>query len=263
MAYRLYAELGHTNLHVGYWQEGWAADFRVRTRDVWGGGAWERRCWRIFNENPPPDAICDGGLLCASRSDPKSFRKALSAAAGAHLRLLGSEVKLDLPVAYDDPSTFGPDRLLAAFSAQEHVGAPYVVFDAGTCITCDAVSAAGRVEPLAIAPGLNVLLAGMESSVPRLTEALEGLDAAGVQAPPGPAASTRECIRLGIRGELLGMLRELVSAAREAVGGGHEVPVVVTGGDGELVAALLGPPARHLPMLALDGLRLLDQRARP
>ena len=64
----------------------------------------------------------------------------------------------------------------------------------------------------------------------------------------------------GIAAAFVGAADRLIAAGLEVLGE-PGAPVVLTGGDARLLACLLDRPARLEPMLALEGLRLLDDRS--
>ena len=123
-----------------------------------------------------------------------------------------------MPVAYDHPETYGQDRLLAAYGASELHGRPCIVLDAGTCVTCDAVPTEGGIHPIAIAPGLQTLMAGMGCAAPQLRAAIASGDPRSVADAPRGARSTDDCIRFGLRSQLAGMCHECIAAACDVLG---------------------------------------------
>ena len=260
MAYRIYAELGNTNLHAGIWQDGWVHDCRFTAAPLLSEDAWAEAIRCIVRDAGQPTDGCESVLLCASTPRRTALLEGIRKALRVTPRLLGWDLTLAMPVAYDDPPSFGQDRLLAAFAAAELVGRPCIVIDAGSCITCEAVTPDGEVLPIAVAPGLRPSCSALDQVTPHLAAASEGLDSAEIAAAALPARCTRDSIAQGLHCQLAGLAAALAAAGRRALHTQGEVAVVVTGGDGSLLAELIGPSARLEPLLALSGLRSLDER---
>ncbi|MFW5868048.1 MAG: pantothenate kinase, partial [Armatimonadota bacterium] len=68
---------------------------------------------------------------------------------------------------------------------------------------------------------------------------------------------TAENLALGLAASMRGTVNELVAAMCEEIG---EAPVIATGGDAELAAALGASFDRVEPRLVLEGLRVVDER---
>jgi type III pantothenate kinase len=254
---RLYLCLGNTSLQVGGYRGGWVLNARVPAPASDDAPAWRAALGEALAGAAAP---WSGALLCSStpRSEALALSLALEAVTGLRPRRLGHEVTVPLPVAYDDPATYGQDRLLVCFAAARLVGAPCVVLDAGTCLTCDAVTTAGTVLPVGIAAGLPALTAGLQAATPHLTAALDRALADWRRPAVAPARSTAGSLRAGLRAALGGTAERLVGAALEALSDAGAT-LVVTGGDGPALAGLLSRETLHLPDLALEGLRLLDE----
>lgn len=168
-----------------------------------------------------------------------------------------------LAVDYRPPSALGPDRLAGAVAAVARWGAPVVVVDVGTAITCDLVDAGGRFAGGAIAPGPVTGYLALVERVPRL--AVPG----GVTGrPPDVAAagtSTVEGVRAGVLRGAAGLVDGLVRSlrARAGVAGGPACPVVVTGGLGPLVARWCTTVTAVDPDLTLRGIALATSGREP
>jgi type III pantothenate kinase len=180
--------------------------------------------------------------------------EAFLAGAGRGALVLGRDLPILVPNRYRDPSEVGFDRLVNCAAAFEHAGGEAVVVDLGSAVTVDAVSGKGEFLGGAIGPGLPALRAGLRSAAPALPEWVrEG-------AAPGLPGSTREAVSWGILHGLAGLVDRLVAKVGESVGA--RAPVLVTGGDAELVAGLLAGPVTVAPSLTLKGVRILYDRAR-
>jgi type III pantothenate kinase len=176
----------------------------------------------------PPGTRCG---LCAVGS--RELEQALAALLAARLGE-PSVVRPDPGVANAcrDPHTTGRDRLFAARGAHEllaragRVGRGFLVVDAGTALTVDAVEAAEsgpRFLGGAIAPGPRLLARALAGGTHRLP------DVAPEERAPALGRDTREAIRAGVSAGFRGAARELVARVG-AEAGLAEAVVVVTGG---------------------------------
>jgi type III pantothenate kinase len=135
-----------------------------------------------------------------------------------------------LHIDYRPPSALGPDRLANAIAATTHWGAPVIVVDVGTAITCDLVAAGPRFAGGAIAPGPNTAYQGLVRRIPHLT--LPG----GLSLDddlPLAATSTSDALHVGVLRGAAALVDSLVTSYRSDVG---SCPVIVTGGLGPTVA---------------------------
>jgi type III pantothenate kinase len=151
-----------------------------------------------------------------------------------------------LRAGYREPTRMGVDRWLALVAGSARVEGAFAVLDAGSALTLDLVDADGRHLGGWILPGLRMMRRAL----------LDGT--AGVRFPepdahadPGPGRDTGEAV---VFGTLL-MARDFVAGRmerfrRDCPG----APLLVTGGDGEMLLAEAQPPVERIPDLVLDGL---------
>lgn len=66
--------------------------------------------------------------------------------------------KSPIPIAIDEPSQLGQDRIADAVGAGHYFEPPYIVVDMGTAVTVDLVDASGSYAGGAIAPGMNAFV---------------------------------------------------------------------------------------------------------
>ena len=150
---------------------------------------------------------------------------------------------------YEQPSTLGVDRWLAAIAAYDYSPQACCVIDAGSAITLDLVSARGQHEGGYIVPGLQLQ---RQSFVTRT-----GLT---VDAEPGwksvaPGLRTTDALDNGILAMVTGWLVFLLKESGKGAGRA----VYLTGGDASVLSEQVGGHnVRHLvvPDLVLDGLAL-------
>ncbi|MBW3599504.1 MAG: type III pantothenate kinase [Planctomycetes bacterium] len=166
----------------------------------------------------------------------------------------------DLPLKtnVEHPERVGVDRLAAAAAANvlRTPGRAAIVADSGTAITVDLLDPQGVFQGGAILPGVRLASRALHSQTDVLPEIT--LDP---QAPP-PAAcgrNTRAALESGLFWGVVGAVRELIAELAKET---PEPPeVFLSGGDGKLIATVLGPEARFVPHLALRGAALASRDA--
>ena len=129
-----------------------------------------------------------------------------------------------LPMDYRRPMTLGADRLADAVAAAERWGAPVVVADVGTAVTCDLVAAGPRFAGGAIAPGPEAAYRGLVCAAPHLARA-RGLRPHA--AAPVVPTSTDEAVRSGVLRGVGALIDGLARDYQRRVG---PCPVIATGG---------------------------------
>lgn len=258
MGWSVYASLGNTGLQIGLHDGAWQAVERCSVAELRRDGSWLQPLHHLLGASGLAPGECRRAVICSSTPDVAPLADATALLTGVEPLLLGRDFSVPMLAEYDPPGTLGQDRLLSGYAAQAMAGRPCVVLDAGTCLTCEAVSPTGALLPIAIAPGLPALRAGLLATAPHLGP---GVQAALLQSdvPRVPAGSTADSLLCGLHHSLQATARELVSAARTALGddAGDRVPVVVTGGDAAKALGAIAGDVRHLPLLLLDGLRVL------
>lgn len=201
----------------------------------------------------PPDG--DEPILLGSvrRDDPFATAPWAPLTAGGRRQVLrlATDVALDAPLDYGTPETLGIDRRLAALGAHARVGRSAIVFDAGTAWTCDLVRDNGTFAGGTIGPGIRPLAQGLRNAAPHLP--VEPVTEA--PGPAWPGSSTAKSLALGQEFAVCGALMETLRQARAVAG--PDAPVVLTGGDAELLLARWPeeePEPLHVPHLVLEGL---------
>lgn len=153
-------------------------------------------------------------------------------------------------IDYPKPKTIGPDRLANAVAARRLFGAPVVVVDFGTAVTFDVVNGEGNYVGGIIAPGL----AAMTTYLHEKTALLPQIKIREPKAIVGK--STEEAMLVGAVHGYRGLVRELIRELRGELGA-RRLPVVATGGYGELIAARLPEITAVDPLLTLKGLQFV------
>ena len=148
----------------------------------------------------------------------------------------------------------GPDRLAAAVGAARRCGAPVVVASLGTAVVVDAVSPA--YEYLG-----GAIWVGMSSGFDTLAESTARLPKASGDTPSTPiGADTEACIRAGAIYGTAALVDGLAARIRDTIS--ENAPLVVTGGDAELLSPYLEIPHQVVPTLTLEGIAAIWEHHR-
>ncbi len=134
-------------------------------------------------------------------------------------------VDFGMEIALRNPAEVGADRIVNAVAAHAIWPGALIIVDFGTATTFDVVSAAGRYEGGAIAPGINL-------SMDALYRAAAKLPRIAVEPPPGELGvigkGTVHAMQSGVFWGYIGLIEGLV--ARMAAEMAAKVTVIATGG---------------------------------
>ncbi len=177
------------------------------------------------------------------------------------VRLLGCAPHLASPIgpyglkiSVRDPASVGVDRIANAVAAAALHRLPAIVVDLGTATTFDVVLPGPRYLGGVIAPGVLTSADDLFRRAARLArvELRRPTQAVG--------RSTEECIQSGVYYGAVAQIDGLVRRLRREVGA--KVFVLATGGLAEVMATDSETIDRVEPALTLQGLRLMEERAR-
>jgi type III pantothenate kinase len=169
------------------------------------------------------------------------------------------EVAPLLRIETERPAEVGADRLVNAVAALRYEGDAFVVVDFGTAATFDLVIRPNRLLGVALAPGPLI-------AAEALFERASKLPRVDLTAPDRAVGrNTVDALRSGLvfgYAEMVdGMVARIEREAREEIGQDGRLRVIATGG----VADVVGPHARRIervdPLLTLDGLRVIAEKA--
>jgi type III pantothenate kinase len=171
---------------------------------------------------------------------------------GDRVALLDTPAQLPIRVRLPQPQRVGIDRLLNAVAAKDRIkrSIPLVIIDAGTAVTVDRVSAAGVFEGGAILPGLHLMAQALHD----YTALLPLVAVADVPNVPGTATET--AMKAGVFWAVAGGIKALVRLLSAGKGASRHRKVLLTGGDAELLAAVMDPDVTVWPYMTLEGIRL-------
>ncbi len=162
-------------------------------------------------------------------------------------------VNTGLPLAVADPREVGPDRVLVCVAGAALYGTPLIVVDFGTATTISCVNARGEFIGGAIAPGLGISVDAMLTRAARLARVEL------VCPPQAIGRDTTTNIQSGVVYGWAGLVDGLVERMRQEMGG--PTTVAATGGLVSLISGVSRSIQHVNPDLALEGLRLLWERA--
>jgi type III pantothenate kinase len=152
--------------------------------------------------------------------------------------------------AYEDVSRLGVDRWLAVCAAWHRIGGSCLVIDAGSAITVDYLADSGQHQGGYIVPGLRLL---QQSLLKDTADVRFAEDRQDVSVEPG--RNTEQAVKHGTLKMAASFVQAICHEAGQRPGG--EAPVLLTGGDAELVQAVVGRGATLVPGLVLEGLALV------
>lgn len=162
--------------------------------------------------------------------------------------ILGPNVPLPIKNGYGTPQTLGADRLAGAAGAVSlFPQLPCLIFDIGTCLTADFVTADGTFQGGVISPGFQMRLQAMHT----LTQRLPLIVPTPADDPPITAKNTHDAMLGGV---LHGMTFELDGLLTHYANQHPNLRVIVCGGDGPLFLNRLKPGIFAVPELVLRGL---------
>jgi type III pantothenate kinase len=177
---------------------------------------------------------------------------------GDSVRVLMSWKDLGVPVRLEQPERVGLDRLLNVIAAKDRVQRPLciLIVDAGSAVTVDQVDATGAFVGGVIFPGCRLMAKALHD----YTDALPLVEFDRVS-PPLPGNSTGGAIQAGVfwavAGGIKAVLRQMSARCRRASWHGREDPVVfLTGGDAELLEAVMNSWVIVWPEMTLEGIRI-------
>lgn len=266
--WRLYADMGNSTLQ-------WAAH---------GPGGWSDSVQPAPGEQETPRDTalavrtvleaagyalgeCSGAALLSSNPRMTAHvEEALADLTGREVALLGRDIRSELPIAYcPDSSKMGQDRIAVVEGARALCGAPVAVLSCGTCLTAQALTTDGVIIAGGIGPGISACVTGLIAHAPHLAEAARVSEAGLNEAVherlglPSPCRDTTDNLVVGLAAAINGAAQVLAATILEEAE--TEGPVLLTGGWAPIVDALAEGEWRLEPLLTLEGLRAVHERA--
>lgn len=193
--------------------------------------------------------VADAIVSCVVPDLTDTWAQALQAECDRRPLVVGPGLKTGIKMRYRDPAEVGPDRVADLAAALADYGGPLVVVDLGTTTNFEVLDAEGAFAGGIIAPGLALGAGALARAAARLPHV-------ELKAPAHViGTSTREAMQAGIVLGEVARIDGLVDMVLAELG--CEAPVVVTGANAAVMAALLRHEARADDTLTLRGLNRL------
>lgn len=153
--------------------------------------------------------------------------------------------------AYSRPAQLGVDRWLAMVAAWNKYRGDLCVFDCGSAVTADLVSAGGLHSGGYIIPGVHMMQQALVHATGQivLTQPYQFTDR--------PGHSTDECVYNGTTVAVAGFIEYLMQRLNEKSDSKYRC--IITGGGADNVINLLRIEFDREPHLVIEGLRLVGQ----
>lgn len=167
--------------------------------------------------------------------------------------IVGPGIKTGLNLRYENPREVGADRIVNAVAAVEQYGGPLIVVDFGTATTFDCIDQDGNYLGGAIVPGIGIAteaLVQRASKLPRIE-----LEKPKKVIGRNTVHAMQAGIVFGYAGQVDGLVKRI-----KAEMGTDNVKVIATGGLAELIASETESIEEIVPLLTLEGLRIIYER---
>ncbi|MCF8067273.1 MAG: type III pantothenate kinase [Desulfobacterales bacterium] len=161
-----------------------------------------------------------------------------------------------MPILYNNPSEIGADRIVNAVAAFQKYKVGLIVIDFGTATTFDVISPKGEYLGGVISPGVKIAAEALfqkASKLPRVEMFI----------PPATVIGkdTNTCIQSGIIYGYAGLVDGIVGRVFEEMTD-SQPKVIATGGLAPLMYGVCKTIEVVEPQLALEGLRIIDEKQR-
>lgn len=150
--------------------------------------------------------------------------------------------------AYQAPEKLGVDRWLGMIASYHRYRKSFCLVGCGTAITVDVVDDSGHHLGGMISPGLRVMKEALANNA-------ENLGLNETIYPFGLSNSTDAAIHNGTLSAACGLIERVLANHAD------NLPLILTGGDAEMIAQHLSKPAMIDPVLVLRGLALTMQKS--
>ncbi len=243
-------DIGNTSVALGFYRNGKAG----KTSRITSGRFSSRHYLKKLNvflrqAKAVPGEIEGAIVVSVVPTALKSFRRALRRLGSFPILVVGENAAAPIPNRYQRPRQVGQDRLVTAVAGKRLYGAPLVIMDFGTAITCDAVSGRGEYLGGLIIPGVEISLQSLHRRTARLP-------LVGLRRPEGfIGRDTAESIINGIIFGFAGMVDLLAKKMKAKLGG--KAKIVVTGGQARHVIPYCHEIDRVDQDLIMKGLKII------
>ena len=233
----LAVDAGNSRIKWGLWDGRWSRQDSVATDEVAGLGA----AWQAL---PAPQLL----IACSVAGAPVAeWLDAWARSRGVAVRWVTSQrEQCGVRNSYCDPTQLGADRWAALIAARDMAEGAALAVNAGTAVTIDALTREGQFLGGLIMPGLDL----MAESLARGTAGLPRTRGSIAQFPQ----NTADAIAGGALQSVCGAVERMERTLAER---GAEPRILLSGGAAHLIRTYLGRPARLVPNLVLEGLRVI------
>jgi len=150
-----------------------------------------------------------------------------------------------IPLRYQDISRLGIDRYLALIGALQHYQPPFIVVDAGTVITFDAVDTSGAHIGGCFFPGRRLLRGSL----------IQGADGISMTQPEESALfadSTEKAVNGGVKQGFTSAVNGILAAMQSKLG--PQATTILTGGDAHWLHSRISPSPDVDDTLIFEGI---------
>ncbi|MFC1509543.1 type III pantothenate kinase [Candidatus Omnitrophota bacterium] len=233
---------GNSRLHFGLWDNG-----SLIEPASFGYPETPGHLYGVISDLLRKHAVHKAAACSVSSQWREPLFKALNDLLPGKCSVCLSASDIGIEVRYDNPSTYGVDRALAAYAAYRFFKDSCVVIDVGTAVTVDAVTKDGTIAGGYILPSAASLSQCLSerTDLPEVTVEKTG---------DGIGTSTEQCISYGITMGVSGAVKHLISHACNTVKSFNRL--IITGGGAQELLNSLPPGGIHKPYLVLEGLGL-------
>lgn len=249
-------DIGNSNVVIGLWANGrWAHVWRLPTLQQLDALLYyETHLTDLLLESGHEGGRIDRVVISSVVPALKDlFRELARHMFGKEPVIVGPEWYHLLDFQTNNPSEMGSDLFANAVAAHHHLQADCVVVDFGTALTFTTLTAQGRVQGVAIAPGLKTAMSALFQKTAQLPEV-------PLELPASPlGVNTVHAIQSGVLIGYVGLVRHMLERIRGEVGDHYRS--IATGGLSSILHPLQDAFDRIDPHLTLEGLRLIGEKA--
>jgi type III pantothenate kinase len=233
----LAVDAGNSRIKWGLWDGGWLRQDSVAKSDL----RLLAVAWHALDR---PRHVIATNVAGAQVSE---WLDAWARSQGLVVRWVTSQPEqLGVTNGYLEPAQLGADRWAALVAARHLAGGAALIVNAGTAVTIDALTQQGEFLGGLIVPGLDLMAAALARGT------------AGLPRGTGTIASfprtTADAIASGAMQSVCGAVERMERALAER---GPKPQILLSGGAAQAIRDHVGRPARLVPNLVLEGLRII------
>lgn len=164
--------------------------------------------------------------------------------------MIGPGLKTGLNIKAENPREVGADIIVNSVAAFRKYGGPVVVIDFGTATTFDVITARQELVGCIIAPGIKTSLESLVQGAAQLPMIELGVPKSVL------GKNTETSMQAGIIFGYAGLVENIVAKIKRELGV-KSLPVVATGGMGEIIAREVSCITKFDRTLTLEGLKMI------